>query len=285
MSSIDEKRVYDEKTGRTDAYVATAAGVARVSVSGDIVGEFSLVHRCTARDIAAGGAHLAVATAEDVLVGPPDDLGRTGFESATAVGFRDGPVAAGRGRVARHRGTGAGTRAGVGTGTGTEKRDGNGNGNRDDGEWEELGRVADVRAIDGDLLAAADGVHRLDGTHVGLSNANDVATAGAPLAATGDGLYRLGNGWMEVLDGDFRAVASDGERAHAATLDVLYGRRDGEWDVVDTPVDDPVVGVAYGEAVYAVTADGTFLVDAGNGWRARSLGLSGACAIALPSVS
>lgn len=269
MSSIDEKRVYDEKTGRTDAYVATAAGVARVSVSGDTVGEFSLVHRCTARDIAAGGAHLAVATDEDVLVGPPDDLGRTGFGSATAVGFSDGPVAAGRRRVARHGGT--------------EAEEWDGNGDRDDGEWEELSRVTDVRAVDGDLLAATDGVHRLDGTHVGLSDAHDVATAGAPLAATGDGLYQLGNGWMEVLDGDFRAVASDGERAHAATLDVLYGRRDGEWDVVDTPVDDPVVGVAYGEAVYAVTADGTFLVDAGNGWRARSLGLSGACAIALPA--
>lgn len=261
MSSIDEKRVYDEKTGRTDAYVATAAGVARVSVSGDIVGEFTLAHRCTARDIAAAGARLAVATDEGVLVGPPDDLRGTGFGPTTAVGFRDGPVAAGRGRIARCREVGV-----------------------DAGEWEELGRVADVRAVDGGLLAAADGVHRLDGTHVGLSDARDVTTAGAPRAATGDGLYRLGNGWMKVLDGDFRTVASDGERAHAATPEVLYGRRDGEWMVVDTPVDEPVVGVAYGEAVYAVTADGTVLVDAGDGWQSRSLGLPGACAIALPSV-
>lgn len=267
MSSIDEKRVYDEKTGRTDAYLATAAGVARVSVSGDIVGEFALTHRCTARDVAAAGTRLAVATDRDVLVGPPDDLAGTEFGPATAVDFRDGAVAAGGGRVARLRE--AGTEA---------------------GEWDELGRVADVRAVSGDLLAAADGVHRLDGAHVGLSDARDVTTTGTPLAATGDGLYRLGNGWMAVLDGDVRTVASDGGRVHAATPDVLYERRDGErdgWDAVDTPVDEPVVGVAYGEAeagaVYAVTADGTVLVDAGDGWQSRSLGLPGTCAIALPT--
>lgn len=260
MSSIDEKRVYDEKTGRTDAYVASTVGVVRVSVSGDIVGEFALVRRCTARDVAAAGARLAVATDEDVLVGPPDDLAGTGFGPATAVDVRDGAVAAGGGRIARRHETGD-----------------------EAWEWDELGRVADVRAVSGDLLAAADGVHRLDGTHVGLSDARDVTTAGTPLAATGDGLYRLGNGWMEALDGEFRTVASDGERAHAATPDALYERRDGEWTVVETPVDESVVGVAYGEAVYAVTADGTVLVDAGDGWQSRSLGLAGACAIALPA--
>jgi len=271
MTSIDEKRVYDEKTGRVDAYVATAAGVARVSVSGDIVGEFALVRRCTARDVAAAGARLAVATDEDVLVGPPDDLAGTGFGPSTAVGFRDGTVAAGGGRVARLR----------------ESEAGDGSSGTMDREWDELGRVADVRAVSGDLLAAASGVHRLDGTHVGLSDAHDVTTAGTPLAATGDGLYRLGNGWMNVLDGEFRAVASDGKRAHAATPDALYEHRDGEWDAVDIPVDESVVGVAYGEgeaqAVYAVTADGTVLVDAGDGWQSRSLGLPGACAIALPA--
>ena len=58
---------------------------------------------------------------------------------ADAVGYRDGLVAAGDGRVARY----------------------------EDGAWTTLADLADVRAVDGDMVAAAGGVHRLDGTHVG----------------------------------------------------------------------------------------------------------------------
>lgn len=267
MSSLNEKRVYADKTDKTVVFIATAAGLARVTVSGDRVGEFGLARRCTARDVAVtreaevysaasedrGGA-LAVATDQHVLVGPANDLQETGFGPAAAVSFLDGLIAAGEGQVARYA----------------------------NGEWETLGQVPNARAIDGDLLAAAGGVFRLDGTHLGLEDAYGLTTAGTPRAATADGLYRLGNGWMDELDGPFRVVTSDGNRrTHAATAHEFYERRDGKWRERDLPVDGPVAGVVYGEAVYVVTADGTLLVDAGDGWRARVLGLPDVRAIAV----
>ena len=343
---LDEKRVYADREEATTAFVAAGAGVARVEVSADIVGEFALQRRCTARDIAASAGRLAVATAEDVLVGTVDGFEPTGFGPATAVGYHEGLVAAGGERLARYH---------------------------DDG-WETLAELADVRAIDGDLVAAADGVHRLDGTPLGLEAVNDVSTAGRPLAATDAGLYYLANGWMTAVEGPFRAVArdADGETAYAAgerlyereASDEPSGRREArakraprtgerraeraastdhregrhasreadrreasdrasgrtdpregrhasreaerseasnessgrtdhregrhasrensEWRSVDVPVDEPVAGVAYGEAIYAVTADGTFLADAGDGWRHRSLGLPDVAGVAVP---
>ena len=62
-SSLDEKRVYADREGATTAFVAAGAGIARVEVSADIVGEFALQRRCTARDVAASAGRLAVATA------------------------------------------------------------------------------------------------------------------------------------------------------------------------------------------------------------------------------
>jgi hypothetical protein len=251
MSSIDEKRVYGERTGSDRAFLATAAGVVRVRVSGPIVGEFDLVERCVARDVAAGDGRLAVA-GDDVLVAVDEGFEATGFGPADAVGFADGTlVAAGEGRVAVYD---------------------------DDGDWSTVGDLADVRAVDGDLLAAADGVYRLDGlAHAGLSDAHDVAAAGVPLAATGEGLYRLGNGWMRLVEGDVRVVAADGERAHAATRDpgtLLAGGSD-EWTAVDLPVAAPVTAIAHGTTTYAVTDSGTFLAeDADEGtWRTRALGV------------
>jgi hypothetical protein len=251
--SIDEKRVYADKTGTTTAFVATGVGIARIEVSDDIVGEFSLVRRGSATDVASADGRLAVATTEDVLVGTGDDFEATGFGPADAVGYHDGLLAAGDGRLARY----------------------------DDG-WQTLAELDEVRAIDGEMVAAASGIHRLDGTHVGLDAATDVTTAGGPLAATETGLYYLANGWMEALDGDFRAVANRAEgTAHAATADRLYERTDGEWSTVELPVGGPVADVAYGDATYAVTTDGTFLVDAGDGWRHRSLGLPDVTALAV----
>ena len=299
-SSLDEKRVYADSEGATTAFVASGAGVARVEVSADIVGEFTLQRRCTARDVAASTGRLAVATAGDVLVGTTDGLEPTGFGPATAVDYHDGPVAAGEGRLARYG----------------------------DG-WETLTRLADVRAIDGDLVAAADGVHRLDGTPLGLEAVDDVSTAGRPLAATDAGLYYLANGWMTAVEESFRVVArdADGGMAHAAgerlyereaerseASDEPSGRRearakraprtgerraeraastdhsegrhasreDGEWRPVELPVDERVTGIAYGAATYAVTAAGTFLADAGDGWRHRSLGLPDVTGIVVP---
>lgn len=256
--SLDEKRVYADRAGTTTAFVASGAGVVRVEVSDDIVGEFALERRGAATDLAAADGRLAVATPEDVLVSDGEAFTETGFGPADAVGFHDGPVAAGDGRIAR----------------------------LEEGEWTTLADLGDVRAIDGDVVAAASGVHRLDGTHVGLEAATDVSTAGEPLAATDDGLYYLANGWMAALDGAFAVVAGHADgRAHAATAEALYereGERGGDgWTVVDLPVEGTVADVAHADATFVVTREGTFLADAGDGWRHRSLGLPDVSAVAV----
>ncbi|PSP45645.1 hypothetical protein BRC63_01255 [Halobacteriales archaeon QH_10_70_21] len=220
---MDEKRVYADREGATTAFVAAGAGVARVEVSADIVGEFALAARCTARDVAADDGRVAVATAEDVLVGTAEGFEPAGFGPADAVGYHGGLLAAGDGRLARY----------------------------DDG-WETLTALDGVRAIGGDMVAAAD-----------------------------DGLYYLANGWMTALEGAFRVVAAGDGDAHAATADALYGRRDGEWTTVELPVEEPVAGVAYGDATYVVTGSGTFLANAGDGWRYRSLGLPDVAGVAV----
>ena len=292
MPTIDEKRVYDAKTGTTRALIASSIGVVRVEVSDDIVGEFGIEHRCTARDLATGGGALAVATDEDVLVGAWDDdaagdgegVPETDFEAlnlgpAAAVGFVDD----GRLLVARDDGTVV--RGAPGAGTGAD-------------DWTAVGELDGVRAIDGDFVAAESGVYRAgddDLTHVGLDDARDVTAAGTPLAATGAGLFRLGNGWLDERDGEFRAVSaarkstpSDDRptlpRAHAAGEGGLLAREDGgEWRDVDLPVSGDVAALARGEdGAYAVTGEGTFLLSVGDGWNHQLLGLRGARAVAAP---
>lgn len=263
MSTLEEKRVYADKTDRTIVFVAADLGLARVSVVDDRIGEFSLVGRDPTRSVAAAGGRLAVATDEDALVGPShDDLSPLDFGPAVAVGLSGTRllVAGEDGRIARAE-LGDGSPAG----------------------FEVLGTLdAGANAIDGDLLATDGGVHRAaDGLpHVGLADVNDVAASGTPLAATDDGLYELGNGWMDALEGAFTAASADpdGRRAHAAAADALYARTGEGWaDVTPEATADAVADVGYGEggAVYAVTADGTLLADAGDGWRDRSLGLRG----------
>ncbi|WP_255193739.1 HVO_0234 family beta-propeller protein [Natronobeatus ordinarius] len=268
MDSIEEKRVYDERDGATAVYVASATGLCRVRVSDDAVGAFGLVERCASRDVAARAGELAVATDEDVLVterpaapnGVETDvaLEETGFGPAVAVGYDDDVLvaAAPDGRVARWEAD----------------------------EWVFLERrsSADVRAIDGDLVATADGVVRHWGGSLepaGLSAVRDVSVAGVPLAATDDGLYKLGNGWMRERSGPFDVVAADPrsspgelERAHAAAGNTLYEHDDGEWLECER-ADAAIVGVGYGETIYAVTEDGTFLAVGDAGWRSHSLGV------------
>ena len=267
MPTIREKRVYVDQSDTVEAYVAAELGVAVARVSGDTVGEFTLVERCTARDVATTARGVAAATDEDVLVGDAGGFEETGFGAAVAVASYDGDVlAAGDdGTIARY-----------------------------DGDWTTVGTVdAAVRALDADLVAAADGVHRItdDGlVPAGLDDVRDVAAAGVPHAATPVGLYHLGNGWLDAVDGDFRVVASDpvtasaGElgRAHAATADALYAHSDGDWQPLDLPVDEQVADVAYAaDAPIVLTEAGTLAVDAGDGFRHRSLGLRDARALAV----
>jgi len=272
--SIDEKRVYGDKSGAVDLAVATGMGVARVSVSGEQVGEFGLAVQVEARDVApippAVGGGVAVATDEDVLLGGLDTLTASGFGSAVAVGRNDDLIAADAdGRIARWAGA----------------VDQNG---EPVGEWEALATVdAEIRALDGDLVAARDGVHRFttDGLQpAGLDDAHDVAAGSVPHAATADGLYRLGNGWLDVLDGDFRAVEITPNRGrvgrgHTATDEVFYEHRGGEWVEHDVP--GTVTDVAHGPRDYAITRDGTFLLRRDDGWYSRTLGLPDAVAIAV----
>ncbi|PSP77179.1 hypothetical protein BRC81_10345 [Halobacteriales archaeon QS_1_68_20] len=284
MSDLAADRIYDDRTGKQDVYVASGQGVAVVEVS-HRVGRFRLDRRCTARDVAAADGLVAVATDEDVLLldradesdaesggeAPGDESAEyveTGFGPASAVGFDEGAlVAAGDdefdiGRLLHPR--------------------------EDPTEWLTVADVdAPVRAIDGPLLAADDGVYQLTADEiadVGLDDARDVAAVG-PFAATGDGCYRLGPGWTRDLEDAFDVVAaasSDGELAlaHAATADALYAF-DGEWDEREV-AESPVADVAYGATTYAVTADGTFLADGGDRWERRSLGLRDVVAVAVP---
>lgn len=259
--SLSEKRMYGQTRPETHAYVASGLGVTRVETAGGQIGRFSLEERCSARDIAGSSGEIAVATPEEVLVSTESGFVPTGFGPATAVGYDgDGLLAAGEGRVARYA----------------------------DGEWRTLGEVANVRAIDGDLLGAADGVYAVpDCRRLGLADVTDV-TAG--YAATTAGLYRRdGAEWTEVRSGDYSAVASDGERVHAADAEDLLELRDGEWTPCDLPVREGVVDVSHGADSYAITEAGTFLVDTDDdatadgrgGWRGRSLGVPNVVGVAV----
>jgi len=276
--SISEKRMYGQTRPETHAYVASGLGITRVETAGGQIGRFSLADRCSARDIAGANGEIAVATETAVLVSTDDGFAETGFGPATAVGYdADGLVAAGEGRIARY----------------------------DDGEWWEMGAVDDVRALDDDLVAAADCVYGLPGcAYLGL---HDAAYVAGPFAATADGLYRRDaqegtvgprENWLAVRSGAHGVVAtdgSDGGRVHTADAETLYeladdgASPDPHWQPCELPVRERVVDVTYGQDTYAITEDGTFLVntadettaDGRGGWRSRSLGVPDVSGIAV----
>ncbi|OYR48098.1 MULTISPECIES: hypothetical protein [unclassified Halorubrum] len=298
--SIEEKRVYAGTADRTDAYVATGNGVVRVALSADKVGAFDMVARDPARDVAVlprdGDPDLVgIATADGLRVARVDDdpeFGRSAGDAApaVAVGAHDGAflVALEDGGIDRVAvgGGDAGPTAGV----------------------TRLGSVSEPRAVDGPLVAAADGVHRVTGsegagedlalTAVGLDDARDVAGAGMPLAATGSGLYWLGNGWMTALEGTAEAVAADGDGHALAVVDgellVHAGDASGAgavawdaetWRLADLPVDEEAVALGYGPGIsVTVTAAGTLCVDAGDGWRHQVVGVRDVAGVALAVV-
>jgi len=259
-----EDRVYADRSGGDALFVASEVGVTRAAVANGRVGRFSLEHRCSPRDLAAGDGWLAVATDEDVLLRRERDEAEpeyvaTGFGPATAVGADGADLLAATPDAEIARLLDA------------------------EGEFLAIADVdAPVRAIDGDLVAAGDGVYRLspDGLdHAGLDDAHDVSTAATPLVATGEGLFRLGNGWLRAAEGEATVVVAGRERAWAV-VDGDLRERDGDaWPERSVP--HQPVALAHGERLYAVSDDGeVFAADAEapEGWRRRSLGVPGVVA-------
>ncbi|MFT4891907.1 MAG: hypothetical protein ACI9YT_002843 [Halobacteriales archaeon] len=279
MGDMEEDRVYDAPSGEETVYVANDLGVgtASVSLASGRVGRFSLDRQCGARDLAAADGWVAVATDEDVIVRTPGgEYVDSGFGPADAVGFDRGPPldllaaspAAEIGRVVDLP--------------------------EDPSEWLEIADVdAPVRAIEGPFVAAADGVYRASPDSLndtGLEDTRDVSTPGVPLVATADGLYRLGAGWMVELDEPTDAVAA-APPVEDGTLGRAFAVVDGRLQEHDPDADDwhersipegPVVDVAFGEHAYAVTATGTLLVGAGDGWEYRSIGLADPVGVSVP---
>lgn len=293
MPTIEEKRVYADRTGQSEVYVASETGVVVVTVSDELVGEFWLAHRCDPRDVAAADGQVAVATAEDVLAIAGEALEPTGFGPAVAVdvdsGATDGGGDDSDGRTivaAAEDGTvSRGSLPDEGTDDGTAAAPAS------TVDWSEVGTVdGSVTAIDWPFVATDAGLYRVRDGDVGeggLTTVNDVAATGMPLAATDAGLYKLGNGWMDVLDGAFHAVVSDGQRAHAATESDLYASDApyagaADWGAIDVPVTEPVRDIAYTPtATVGVTETGTLLLTAGDGWRTRTLGVGGVVGVAV----
>ncbi|MFB6233963.1 MAG: hypothetical protein ABEH81_16375 [Halopenitus sp.] len=279
--SIEEKRVYAGAAGRTDVFVASGLGLVRIAVSGDKIGEFTMVSRGTVRDVAISPRsdapdRIAIATDDDLRVG--------------SLAAEDAHVAGDELDL---------TDAGVGPAVAVDDHDGGFLVASDDGgisfvdidadgrSIARIGSVDDPRAVDAPLVAAADGVHRVVGddptaatlSNVGLADVRDVAGAGVPLAASADGLYYLGNGWMDAWPEAVDVVAAEGEgHALAATEEGFYRHADGAWGpdawtLAALPVDERVVAAGYGPGVaLAVTDEGTLCVDAGDGWRYQVIG-------------
>ncbi|MFC3959651.1 HVO_0234 family beta-propeller protein [Halovivax cerinus] len=264
MQTIEEKRVYDERRGASTCLVASETGLVGVRVTGTAVGEFSLLDRRAARDVAVGpsgtdaspdrdlapgradGVVVAVATADDVLVGvrprrldgggdasPGTDdaestalaaaLRPTGFGSAVAVDVAAGSVVAASpdgavrtlavddSRSADSQWTTIGETVSPAGGP----LDDSGATASRSGEASTARSTADdspVRAIDTPFVATDRGVWRIqDGglVDVGLTDVRDVGATGRPLAGTASGLYEaVEDGWRTLLDDPVDAVAS-----------------------------------------------------------------------------
>ncbi len=264
---LSEKRVYADTRETTVAYAASEVGCCRVTVSGDQVGRISLPYTGPVRDVAGADGRLLLATEEDVHVGTDEETTATGFGESTTVGVGDGRTlsAAPDGRLAELRGD----------------------------RWVDMDYVNGPRRFDGSWLATDGGVLRVgeEGTEaLGLADVTDIAAAGPYAVASGDLLRFDAGEWITVREGAADRVAANESQLHLIEGGILLTRTGNGWRRCDLPVDDPVVDVAYGEAAYAVTAEGTFLVDADprstpdgtGGWRHRTLGVTGVTALAVP---
>ncbi|AAG20334.1 hypothetical protein PNQ29_09285 [Halobacterium salinarum] len=276
MPAIRDDHVFVEDTDAHVAYIAAGLGITAAHIGASTVGEFALEHRCDARDVAATRLGVAAATADGVVLStaPPDSsFADIGFPAAVAVTGFDGTVLAADedGRIAQY--------------------------DPDAGAWTDRAVLTDatVRALDADLVAATDGVHRLTDAGLadaGLDDAYDVSAPGVPHAATSEGLFALGNGWREAATGAFRTVAADPASAapgatgvaHAATPEACFEHRTDAWQPCRDIAPSDAARVV--DATYAVdttillTAAGTLIVVDGDGdARHRSLGLPDAAAV------
>ncbi len=284
-TALAEKRVYDATAGTTDLYLAASAGIVRVTVSDDTIGEFSLVSREPSRDVTAIGRgqdqheqvrRIGVAADTDVSVTETDGAFEpvaTGFGPAQEISSHQSDLIAvgDDGTIARLPEA------------------------KPKATWDHLGELSEVRAVEGSLLATPDGVYRIadGGLHsVGLSDVNDIDAIGVPLAATQTGVYQLGNGWMKLLEGRFDRVASDGgehvclsgQADDGDPRTVIHSGADwvSGWSKRPLPVENPAAVIRYGRGlVAAATADGVVCVDTGEGWRQRSIGVRGVTGLAV----
>lgn len=258
MDDIEADRVYAGGTDDADLFVAAETGLVRVAVAGDRVGRFGVVVDEPIRDVAAGTDRLVVATESTTLFGTDvEDLAPSGIGSSTAVALEeDRWVAADEdGRLVAVS----------------------------DGEASHLGTPGSVRAIDPPLVATADGVVRIGDTAViGLADVADVTARPVPRAAADSGVHRLADGWQREATGRATTVAGGrAGRAAAVIKRTLYRRTKNDWQAVDLPTESMVADVAFGAGTYAVTKDGIVLVDAGDGWRRRRLGVTGVKRVAV----
>lgn len=279
MQTLTEKRVFGTKTGTTEVFVGTDAGLVVVTVSAEQIGTFGLTDREAVTAVAADHEQVVVGGDSGLRYSRLADADRASspptfplttvetdaFDRLVAVGI--GPA-----RIL----------------VGDENGDVYAVSIDDDSQQVDfLGSTDGVAAIDGDLVAAGDGVYRVaeEFSHVGLIDVADVAGHGVPLAATSDGLFRLGNGWLAVADGVFRRVASDGH-GHASAVDSEGLRTQPDdttgWHAEELPVDEPIADIAYGSGIrVAITEAGTLCVNAGEGWRHRRLGVPGVTSVAV----
>lgn len=262
-SADGERLLFGERREERTLLSGSDLGITRIDVAAAQVGQFSLLERCSVRDLAADAGTLVVATDEDVFERTEDGLGSLGFGSADAVGIDDEWVyAASDERVARQ------------------------NRAAPDG-WETVGTVERARRFVGNWLAADRLVHVGDDLEAeSLENARDISRDGR-LAATETGLYEDRDGeWDRVLDGEATAVAAEGDRAHTVVDGRLYGRDDDRWVEREVPGAEPAL-LAYGQTLVVVDSEGTVHVaadpkvthDGHGGWRSQAIGLRGVTAL------
>ena len=268
-NASDERQLFGDRREERTLFVASELGVTQIAVAAARVGQFSLIERCPATDVAAAADRLLVGTDESVLIDTGDGLDSLAFGPAAAVGIDDDWLYAASpdGTVARYD-----RRLLAQDDVPAEST-----------EWETIAEVTGPRRFDGELLAADDGLFRIGSSleSLGLADVRDISRSG-PFAATVSGLYSRQDGeWVSEHDGTATAVVSDGDRAHAVIDGALFERDGGGWQELDLPTGSQPRLLAYAGGLSVIFADGSISVaadpetstDGRGGWRSQALGL------------